>query len=183
MLTPRDNPYIWVTWLTRLLVGENSCEWAAWFRAHYEGYETEPSSLDAAAWQMDHTALVNRIRDRLAMEGRTVLLADQNTFRLRGSTATLGGKPDLGAVSGHTGTIYDAKTGKPSPAHEVQVLIYMYALPRVLPDYRDKRFDGMLVYPDHDERIPGEAVDDRFIGYLGENDPAAGFCHPGQEGA
>ena len=27
----RDEPYIWVTWLTRLLVGENSCEWAVWF--------------------------------------------------------------------------------------------------------------------------------------------------------
>ena len=24
----RDGPYIWVTWLTRLLVGENPCEWS-----------------------------------------------------------------------------------------------------------------------------------------------------------
>ena len=27
-------PYIWVTWLTRLLVGENSCEWAACSRPY-----------------------------------------------------------------------------------------------------------------------------------------------------
>ena len=26
--TPRDFPYIWATWLPRLLTGENSCEWA-----------------------------------------------------------------------------------------------------------------------------------------------------------
>ena len=26
-------PYIWVTWLTKLLSDENSCEWAAWFRS------------------------------------------------------------------------------------------------------------------------------------------------------
>ena len=25
--------YIWVTWLTKLLSDENSCEWAAWFRS------------------------------------------------------------------------------------------------------------------------------------------------------
>ena len=28
-------------------------------------------------------------------------------------------------------TIIDAKTGRPGPAHAVQVMIYMYALPRV----------------------------------------------------
>ena len=35
----RDGPYyIWVTWLTILLVGENCCEWAAWFHAQHEGW-------------------------------------------------------------------------------------------------------------------------------------------------
>ena len=33
---PRDHPYIWATWLPRLLVGDNSCEWAIWFKAHYQ---------------------------------------------------------------------------------------------------------------------------------------------------
>ena len=29
MAERRDKPNIWMTWLTKLLVGENSCEWAA----------------------------------------------------------------------------------------------------------------------------------------------------------
>ena len=33
----RDSPYIWATWLTKLLAGENSCEWAACFRSQHEG--------------------------------------------------------------------------------------------------------------------------------------------------
>ena len=37
----RNGLYIWVTWLTRLLVGENSCEWAAWFRARHESWSWE----------------------------------------------------------------------------------------------------------------------------------------------
>jgi len=45
----RDMPYIWITWLTKLLVGENSCEWAAWFRANHEcrSYDKVPSPFDA----------------------------------------------------------------------------------------------------------------------------------------
>ena len=30
-------PYLWVTWLPRLLSGESSCEWASWFKAHHGG--------------------------------------------------------------------------------------------------------------------------------------------------
>ena len=33
----RDQPYIWTTWLPKLLTGENSCEWAIWFKANYQG--------------------------------------------------------------------------------------------------------------------------------------------------
>lgn len=166
MLTARDDPYIWVTWLTRLLVGENSCEWAAWFKAHYQGYRTMPSNLDATAWQMDHTALVNRLRDRLTDAGHDVRLADQNAFRLKGTTATLGGKPDLVSLSGGAVTVIDAKTGKPGTAHEVQVLLYMYALPRALPEYRGLTVDGLVVYANHEVQIGSEAVDAEFTDHF-----------------
>lgn len=32
----QNGPYIWVTWLSGLVVGEKSCEWASLFRAHHE---------------------------------------------------------------------------------------------------------------------------------------------------
>ena len=32
MMRIRESVYIWVTWLSRLLVGDASCEWATWYR-------------------------------------------------------------------------------------------------------------------------------------------------------
>ena len=127
MPTRRDKPYIWVTWLTRLLVGENSCEWAAWFRArHYsDSYDKVSNPFDLTVWQMEHTALLNQKRDGLEAEGQKVFLENQNSFALRGTTATLGGKPDLIAVSGVQGLILDVKTGKPNPSHRTQLMVYM----------------------------------------------------------
>lgn len=166
----RANPYVWVTWLTKLLVGENSCEWAAWFRANHEGYSYEkvPSTFDATGWQLNHTALINRLREQLESDGKTVFTENQNSFALRGSSATLGGKPDLIAIDGATGTIYDAKTGRPSPSHHIQVMAYMYAVPKVLRQFKGVEFDGKVVYTDHEVSIPAEAVNDRFVGNLGD---------------
>ena len=59
----REHPYIWATWIARLLAGESSCEWAAWFRAHYQDWERPPSDFDSARWMMDHTDLVNQARE------------------------------------------------------------------------------------------------------------------------
>ena len=38
----------------------------------------------------------------------------------------------------------------------------MYAIPRALPQYKDRLFDGELVYKDHEVRIPASMVDDQF---------------------
>ena len=130
----RATPYIWVTWLTKLMVGETSCEWAAWFKARHENwsYKKVPSDFDATTWQINHTALLNRIHSDLENEGKTVFTENQNHSSLRGTSATLGGKPDLITTSGSNGIIYDAKTGKPSPSHHIQLMVYMYAIPRAL---------------------------------------------------
>ena len=45
---PREAPYISATWLPRLLTGENSCEWAVWFKAHYHGWTRTPTEFDHA---------------------------------------------------------------------------------------------------------------------------------------
>lgn len=39
MAMARNSPYVWVTWLTKILAGEQSCEWASWFKAHYQDFE------------------------------------------------------------------------------------------------------------------------------------------------
>ena len=196
MANRRDQPYIWVTWLTKLLVGKNSCEWAAWFRAHYTNFRRAPDDFDSAGWQMNHTALLNEVRDRLQTEGRTVFIEKQNRFVLRGTSATLGGKPDLIALSGDKGVIYDVKTGQPSASDHVQVMTYMYAVPRALGQYRNMAFDGVVAYQDYEVTIPASAVNKEFIDRLAtlirrisraqplEKTPSAmecGFCQISKE--
>ena len=64
---------------------------------------------------------------------------NQNRFtfrgKTRGQTPSLGGKPNLIARRGVCGTIIDVKTGKPSPSHSVQFVLYMYAVPKALSQY------------------------------------------------
>ena len=127
---------MWTTWLARLLAGESSCEWASWFRSHYQDWTKPPSDFDQARWMLDLTALVNKEWESRERLGYTVFTENQNAFRLRGKFATLAGRPDLIAVKGQDVVIIDAKTGKPSPAHAAWVLIYMYAVPKALREYQ-----------------------------------------------
>ena len=164
-----NGPYIWVTWLPRLLSGESSCEWASWFKAQHEGWSWSrmPSDFDQAGWMMNHTALLNEQRQRWELQGYTVLTEGQNSFNLRGSSAVLAGKPDLVARRQDQITVIDAKTGRPSPAHTAQVLIYMYALPRALDRYKGLSIAGQVTCPDQVVDIPADAVDGRFVESLG----------------
>ncbi len=164
----KDGPYFWVTWLTKLLTGENSCEWATWFKAHHESgsWKHAPSFFDLVRWQMDHTARLNETAGEWQGRGYTVYTENRNSFVLRGTSVTLGGKPDLVARRGETGVIVDVKTGRPSPSHSVQVLFYMYAVPRAIQQHEGIRFSGQVAYRDHVVDIPADAVDDDFIGTL-----------------
>jgi hypothetical protein len=165
MTVRRASPYVWTTWLSKLLVGDQSCEWATWFRTCHERYEKAPSSFDAAGWKMAHTALLDRKYRQLIEASHSVSIEGQNKFTLKGMCATLGGKPDLIGLNG-SGTIYDVKTGQPKPSDHAQVMVYMWAVPLALQRYKGLRFDGLVVYPDHEVKIPAEAVDEAFVGNL-----------------
>ena len=78
-----------------LLAGQYQCEWAGWFRAHYQDWTKPPSDFENTQWMLEHTALLNREREIRESMGYTVYVENQNSFRLRGRQATLGGKPDL----------------------------------------------------------------------------------------
>ena len=165
-----DGPYIWVTWLPGLLTGERSCEWASWFKAQHYGnsWARMPSGFDQTQWLLDHTALLNESRGTWESQGYSVLTEGQNHFALRGGSAVLAGKPDLVARKGDEVIVVDAKTGKPSPSHNVQVMIYLYALPKALEQYRGLALKGQVVYSDHVIDIPSEAVDEAFVRNTGQ---------------
>ena len=163
----REHPYIWATWLPRLLTGENSCEWAVWFKAHYQDWIRQPSDFDQAQWLLSHTALVNERIGNWTVGGYNVDVERQNAVALQGRTATLAGRPDLIAWGGDEAVIIDAKTGQENPSHVVQVMIYLYAIPRALERYRNLRLSGQATYRDHTMRVPAETVDGKFVKNLG----------------
>ncbi|MEE8373017.1 MAG: PD-(D/E)XK nuclease family protein, partial [Dehalococcoidia bacterium] len=141
----RSEPYIWATWLTSLLVGEESCEWGAWFKAHHQKYDRVPDTFEQTKWQIDHAALLREIREKLDPQ-YAIFLEAQNRFRLQGkeSGIVVGGKPDLIAIKGDHGLVCDAKTGQPRPSDHVQVMIYMWAIPLAFRQYRTMKFDGKV---------------------------------------
>ena len=77
-------------------------------------------------WMLNHTALLNRERERLEELGHTVYVENQNSFRLRGRYATLAGKPDLIAVKnfGRRNHRRQDRQAQPSPrraSHDLPV--------------------------------------------------------------
>ena len=164
---PPRHPYIWATWLPRLLIGENSCEWAVWFKAHYQDWTRTPSEFNQTECMLNHTALLNKRKANWKQVGFDVNIEGQNSFELHGRSATLAGQLDLITRRDEEAVIIDAKTGHESPSHIVQVMIYLYAIPRALEPYRNLKLSGQVTYLDHTARIPAEAVDDQFIQNLG----------------
>ena len=165
MAEPRSGgPYIWVTLLSKLLAGDESCEHAGWFKAQHDphSWQRSPSTFDSAQWQTDHTALVHDLREDLTIRNFQVSVERQNEFHLFGKTATLAGRPDLIAQQDGSATIVDAKTGRPKDSDVIQVMIYQWAVSHV-PQYRGMVLDGKVVYRDHAVEIPASAVNSRFI--------------------
>ena len=163
----REHPYIWATWLPRLMTGESSCEWAIWFKAHDVEWTRQPSDFDQAQWLLSHTALVNERIRNWEVGGFEVDVEAQNRFELRGRTATLAGRPDIISHREDEAVIVHAKTGHDSPSHAVLVMIYLYAVPKALKRYRNANLSGQVTNRDHTVRVPAEAVDEKFIQNLG----------------
>ena len=144
----RSGPYIWATWLSKILAGDNVCCWGAWLQAHHEpaSWDKAPGRFDQAQWMIRHSQALRTLASRLTAQGYQVTQEDQNAFRLRGRAATLAGKPDLVAPSGAAGSIVDVKTGKPRPSDVLQVRLYMWAVPRALEEHTGVLFDGLVAY-------------------------------------
>lgn len=148
--TQRRDVYLWVTWITGLLSGDNHCQFAPWFKGHFKYEKTPDRSFDRAAWSSEHDDLVRRRVAELTADGWLVFVEDQNKFDLRGQVATLAGKADIVATRGQEARVEDCKTGKPRHSDFWQVLTYMLALPVGHPAIsKFHRLTGYVVYRDH----------------------------------
>ena len=173
MPIPRPNPYMYVTWIAKYLVGERNCQWAAWFKTNYRDYQKVPNTFDSARWNMEHTDLLNQFADRLEARGCKLFIERQNSFKAVSSNSELviQGRPDIIAIDPEgRATIYDVKTGQQADSHVTQVQLYMYLIPRATNGrWHETTFDGGLVYNDGTEKpIPASSVDDAFVKRVGE---------------
>jgi RecB family exonuclease len=180
--TKRDNAFVWTTWLAKVMAGDQSCEWASWFKAHYEDYDKAPSDFDLAKWKINHTRRLRELRVERQKVGERVFSEGENEIRYKApSGVTVVGKPDLIAVPPNGNpTVYDVKTGQQKASDQVQVLIYMYLLPLGVAAYKGTKPAGCVVYNDTRIQIPSEAVDEKFaadfayfLDVIGSVEPAA----------
>ena len=160
----RSGPYVWVTWLAKLMAGEVQCHWAAWFRTHYMGFDKAPSDFQQAAWMVAH----NQCLDELCRECEdlpAMFKEDQNQFRVtRKSGLVVSGKPDLITLDENgSAMVFDIKTGVPRHSDIIQVMLYMLLLPYGSPLYKGKKLNGCLVYKNGERsEIPASAIDTEF---------------------
>jgi hypothetical protein len=146
MANKPDSPYVWASWLPRLMVGDTSHDWFIPHMANYH-YDAAPADTDFSDYRINHTRLLRELADECEASGARVTIEDQNTFRYRRpSGLVLHGKPDLVSDNGDTARVIDAKTGKARDADRVQVKLYMYGLRKCLPEYQDRPLAGQVVY-------------------------------------
>ena len=103
---------------------------------------------------LNRTSLLNERKTQWEARGQDVYVEGQNSFRLRGQSATLAGRPDLIVVRNHDALIIDVKAGQKQRSHYVQIMIYIYALPRALPQYQHAKLSGEVIYPTRTVRVP-----------------------------
>ncbi len=188
LTVPREKPYVWVSWIAKLLAGESSCMWSAWLRAHYQTARN-PNEFDLGTWQMDHSALLRRTVTEHEENGFEVYTERQNLFVLEGKAGTLAGKPDAVAVKETSGWVVDTKTGSPKASDRIQVMVYMWALPKTNPAFAGVKFDGKVVYKSFYDVIAASEIDPVFVKRVSElmkevcgdaephKAPSFGECH------
>lgn len=152
----RHKPYIWATWLAKLLGGDQ-CLWSGWFKAHHQYAKFEKQATDLQEWNREHTQLMTERRLELQREGWTVYGEEQNAFTVIGKLADVAGKPDIVAVRGADALLVDGKTGKQRDSDVWQVLLYLYGIPRSASEVRDvlegKVLEGEVHYKRGDQRL------------------------------
>lgn len=162
--TRRRRPYVYCTWLTKLLSGESQCWFAAWYKTTHKYEKVSDDFPNRDEWLRKHDAITNRREAELLSEGWVTRKEDAAEFILTGSSADLAGKPDLVAMQGDRAIVVDAKSGKPRKADHWQVLIYQFALP--LTWLKGFRVAGQIERPDNvreEVRPLGEAEKDAIV--------------------
>jgi hypothetical protein len=87
-----QRPYIWVTWMTKLISGDASCDFSLWFRARHK-YEKLSPGFELTRWTHEHDELVrSRASDLKAVHLTPTL---EKGMTVQGRSSTVSGRPDI----------------------------------------------------------------------------------------
>ncbi len=73
-------PYVYPTWLPKLLAGLDRGEWKIWFQVHHDGktWDKLESDFDLTRYNIEHTELLRLCTEEYKGRGFTVTVERQN---------------------------------------------------------------------------------------------------------
>ena len=175
MAIPRSDPYMWVTWLSKIMSGQTACQWQGWFQTHNQLTERHPQSFDLTGWKINHTRMLTELVQKMTARGLEPRV--EFPFTIAVGEATLGGKIDCLVVENSIVQVYDCKTGTPRDSDVAQVMIYMHALSRI-DEFKREPIQGTVLYKEHESVEIPELPDtfasnfDFFVNLLSADTPA-----------
>jgi len=173
MANQRESPFIWVSWLSKVMAGEVSCHWQTWFQTHNQLTEKQPSDFNLANWKIKHTKLLTELKEKLIEEKMSPLIEREIRYQIPESNTTIKGKIDCKIEKDDEIIVYDCKTGNERTSDQTQVMIYMYLLSKK----EDKKIKGKVIYNEREieiNELPKDFEEDfnYFINILAsENSP------------
>ena len=152
MANPRDSPYIWVTWLSKIMSSDVTCHWQSWFQSQNQLTEKQSSGSGLTGWAMKHTKMLTELKERLIEEGYTPFIEQSFHHKISNSDIVIAGKTDCVIEKEDKVTVYDCKTGNERTSDQVQVMLYMYLLSKG--KFSKKQITGVVMYKDKEVEIP-----------------------------
>lgn len=177
MATKRRQKKIWVTSLSRLMMGEQKCPFSAWFEANYtyhdevmnrHGYTINyaPKSATEKSPELlerdeKHSRLADRVIKELEKEGR-YLLPEVQFWHETDSGLIVAGRTDLISVLKRMECcMYDFKTGREKNSDIAQVMLYMRYNP-IKEKYQSLKLRGFVVYEQKRIEVPNDLAENGF---------------------
>lgn len=127
---PREKPYVYPTWITKLLGGDSKCWYAPWYKAHFKYAKRKDRDAIMDEYTVAHDKIVATRAAELKAAGYLVKVEKEGSFRINGAAGDVSGIPDVVGMKGDEALISEAKSGKPRASDHWQVLIYKLLLPK-----------------------------------------------------
>ncbi len=142
----RDSPFIWVSWLTKIMTGETTCQWQGWFKSKNKLTEEQPNDFNLVGWTIDHTKLLTELQRELIKAGYNPVVEQPIKHKILDTDMVVSGKIDCIVEKEDEVVVYDCKTGKERSSDQAQVMIYIYFLSKN--EVYKKPIKGIVMYKD-----------------------------------